>query len=498
MRNRWTVFTLLLAVVVTLPAFLSGQSRPKVTLNPTLSPPKSPVLASGKNFLPGAHIIASLDTQQIGEALADANGAFKNARINIPSGIPEGRHTMAFVDISNPLGYTVTLPFTIQTNWPQPRFDPQGTANNPYEWKIDTNTVKALAPVWNTVGKPQGCLFYTGTKDAQPGAIVMGGEVYYTNDGVGLQALDAATGNLLWRYDTTGTGWGNCSAQPVGDNRHLVMLGNSLGEVWAINTLTHSKVWSHPGFFYNNSADIVSLLSAGTSLFVSTESDGGMTSLGEANGGVTNWTLFPDSLGFSVWNKGRIYSSGGLQIAAAYNSTTASLIWAKSLAQCCLLTPLVGANIVYYTTPGFQSSNSSISALDATKGSQLWTTSVPGTFQMAPALANGLFYTANDLQNPGLLSAITALDKFGGFAWLNYLGGSVINFSSPIVANGVVYVGISNSKNSIVALDGNDGTLLWSFDFPGSFTPSPLAVVDGTLYVGAPTPGGNSDIFAFR
>ena len=204
MRNPRTVFSLLLAVTL-LPAFLSGQARPKVTLNPTLSPPKSPVLASGKNFLPGAHIIASLDTQQIGEALADASGAFKNARINIPSGIPEGRHTMAFIDVSNPQGYTVTLPFTIQTNWPQRRSDPQNTANNPFEWKLDTTTVKSLAPVWNTVGKTGACVSSVEYGDRlEPPAVIMGGVVYFNNDAAGLQALDSASGNLLWQFDTTG------------------------------------------------------------------------------------------------------------------------------------------------------------------------------------------------------------------------------------------------------------------------------------------------------
>ena len=497
MRNRWTVFTLLLAVTL-LPAFLSGQARPKVTLNPTLAPPKSPVLASGKNFLPGAHIIASLDTQQIGEALADANGAFKNARINIPSGIPEGRHTMAFIDVSNPQGYTVLIPLTIQTNWPQQRFDPQNTANNPYEWKIDTNTVKALAPVWNTVGKPVACNFNSiHAFNLQTGAIVMGGVVYYVNDVVGLEALDAATGNFLWGFDTTGTGSGNCAAQPAGDNRHLIMLGNSLGEVWAINTLTHGTAWFHPGFTFDNNGDRFSLLSAGTSLFVGTTSDDSLTSLGEANGGVQNWSLSGHNFGeLPAWSKGRIFPSNE-GVALAYNANTASLIWQTPLPQCCGFDPVAGANMVYYSAPAAGLSNSFISAVDATKGSKLWTTSVPGTVPTAPALANGLLFTASDPGSRGLL-AIIALDKFGASPWVNFLGLNVTGFSSPIVANSVVYVGIANGKNSIVALDGNDGTLLWSFDFPGYGTPSPLAVVDGTLYVGAPTPGGNSDIFAFR
>ena len=499
MRNPRTVFSLLLAVTL-LPAFLSGQARPKVTLNPTLSPPKSPVLASGKNFLPGAHIIASLDTQQIGEALADASGGFKNARINIPSGIPEGRHTMAFIDISNPQGYTVTLPFTIQTNWPQRHFDAQNTANNPYEWKIDTNTVKALAPVWNTVGKPQACMFnraYT----FDPAAIVMGGVVYYSNDAVGLQALDAATGSFLWGFDTTGTGSGNCGGEPVGDNRHTVMLGNTVGTVWAINTLTHGAAWFHPGFPFNNNGDEFAMLSAGTSLFVVIPSDGSLTSLGEANGGVTNWSLSlgSDSVGLPAWNKGRVFPFA-YSDALAYNATTASLIWQTPVPnQCCAYNPVAGANTVYYTAEAVSLSNSSISAFDATKGKKLWTTSVVGRVQTAPALANGLFYTANTLALNGELLAIMALDKFGASPWVNFLGLTVTSFSSPIVANGVVYVGIANGKNSVVALDGSDGTLLWSFDFPGGYgRPSPLAVVDGTLYVGAPTPGGNSDIFAFR
>jgi outer membrane protein assembly factor BamB len=62
----------------------------------------------------------------------------------------------------------------------------------------------------------------------------------------------------------------------------------------------------------------------------------------------------------------------------------------------------------------------------------------------------------------------------------SYTTGNMV-FSSPAVANGVVYEGANDGK--LYAVNALTGALLWDYKFPGIVFSSP-AVVDGKVYVG--------------
>lgn len=72
-------------------------------------------------------------------------------------------------------------------------------------------------------------------------------------------------------------------------------------------------------------------------------------------------------------------------------------------------------------------------------------------------------------------------------AWKYTTGGWV--FSSPAVANGVVYVG--SKDGNVYALNANTGTELWSFPTGGGAYSSPT-VVNGIIYAGS----GDSNTYA--
>ena len=61
--------------------------------------------------------------------------------------------------------------------------------------------------------------------------------------------------------------------------------------------------------------------------------------------------------------------------------------------------------------------------------------------------------------------------------------------SSPIIANGIVYVGCND--HNIYALDAGTGAKVWSY-LTGDFWASP-AVANGIVYVGS----GDHSIYAF-
>ena len=79
-----------------------------------------------------------------------------------------------------------------------------------------------------------------------------------------------------------------------------------------------------------------------------------------------------------------------------------------------------------------------------------------------------------------------ALSAANGALLWKYTTGSII-LSSPIVANGVVYIG--SSDNNLYALDAVAGTLLWKYPALAVSVP---AVADGVVYVGA------TGLFAFH
>ena len=490
MRNRRAVFSLLLAVTL-LPAFLSGQIRPKVTVSPTFAPPKSLVLATGKGFAPTSLVTISLDTQQIGEALTNASGAFSRARVNIPSGTPEGPH---FIKVSDPTGVVVTIPFTILTNWSMRRFDPQNTANNPYEWKLDTSTVTALTAAWYTTVVPCD----------QTTAIVANAVVYYNSATGGLQALDSATGALLWSFDMSSPTSGNCGTSPAATvsptGKGLVFVQNQAGKVYAIDVNTHLPVWTYQngGTFYDGYP-----VPVGNTVFLENlDGAGAVTALNRLSG-TLKWSIgLVDSSNVEcqpyavAWRSGAVYvASYGYCGLSKLNDSTGQVVWGNPVTGDAPLYPVAASKMVYAEHLGIASSTGKILFDD-------------GRLDAAElALDNGQLYSVR-----GFYSGINKTDDLCAFnattgsqLWCLTPPGSVpFADGAEIVANGIVYVGAETTiYQAVIAVDRN-GNILMQKVLAGAsvngYAPLPSAVVDGTLYVEsfASTTGDPATFWAFR
>jgi len=93
----------------------------------------------------------------------------------------------------------------------------------------------------------------------------------------------------------------------------------------------------------------------------------------------------------------------------------------------------------------------------------------------SPAVANGVVYVSSYDKNVYALNATT-----GAKLW-SYTTGSGVP-SSPAVANGVVYVG--SGDNNVYALNATTGAKLWSYA-TGNLVDSSPAVANGVVYVGS-------------
>ncbi|WP_326655656.1 serine/threonine-protein kinase [Streptomyces sp. NBC_01750] len=120
-------------------------------------------------------------------------------------------------------------------------------------------------------------------------------------------------------------------------------------------------------------------------------------------------------------------------------------------------------------------SSGKLYAVDATSGDQRWSFTTSGRAWSSPSVANGVVYVGSD---DGGLYAVDA--RSGDRRWSFTTGGKVR--SSPSVANGIVYVGSDDGK--LHAVNAETGEPRWSFATGRGVRSSP-SVANGIVYVGS-------------
>ncbi len=120
---------------------------------------------------------------------------------------------------------------------------------------------------------------------------------------------------------------------------------------------------------------------------------------------------------------------------------------------------------------------SSVAGSTPPNGQLKWSYTTGSYVYSSPAVANGVVYVGSDDNNLYALNTTT-----GAKLWSFTTGGSV--YSSPAVANGVVYVGSWDFDGNVYALNATTGTKLWSYTTGGYVFSSP-AVANGVVYVGS-------------
>ena len=107
----------------------------------------------------------------------------------------------------------------------------------------------------------------------------------------------------------------------------------------------------------------------------------------------------------------------------------------------------------------------------------LWKYNTVNAVFSSPAVANGVVYIGSDYPD----NSVYALKASTGAKLWKHTTGSYVD-SSPAVANGVVYVG--SNDNNVYALKASTGALLWKYT-TGYWVGSSPAVANGVVYVGS-------------
>lgn len=136
---------------------------------------------------------------------------------------------------------------------------------------------------------------------------------------------------------------------------------------------------------------------------------------------------------------------------------------------------VISDGIIYFVSPP------GLDAVNAVTGSLLWSKPLgDGVLTSSPMVANGLVYV-DAFKNTKIYGRLYALNaKTGAIRWVIKGAGP---FSSPTIVNNILYVG--GSQNTFYALNAITGSVLWFKtlnSIPNYITDSP-AVVNGVIYI---------------
>ena len=304
-----------------------------------------------------------------------------------------------------------------------------------------------------------------------------------------LHALNAATGSILWSYQTMGSGQIRLHTATEGSTSHLT-------RSTACTAITGSRVWTFPGDVnYGGTPCVMDgrVVCATTIAYPSYDTTVHCLS---ADDGQVLWERQLDgSIGNCIagWNGmfivGTEMAGGRL---CALDASTGDVIWSNTTVEDGFhdTSPVIVDGKIY-----IGGEDGAVHRFDALSGALEWETplSVEGyPVEPTPAVFDGTVicgYTPLPSE-PGVLAALDMSD--GSIVWS--IPASI--HGSPAVADGVVFWGGFWEEYGLInAADAATGGMIWSYDpNPGSMgLQSTPAITDGVMYIAA----SDDSLYAF-
>jgi outer membrane protein assembly factor BamB len=340
-------------------------------------------------------------------------------------------------------------------DWGQLGFDAGHTGSQPLERTIGPANVAGLTQRWSA---------QIAARQTPISPAVVGGIVYMVAEGF-VYAVDADTGVRVWKAPVSGF----APSSPAVSDGVVFVAGDRLQAFAAggCGTTTCAALWTSDVFPPPNP---------------STPSLSGSPAVA---GGV----VYVDALQLFAFDAS---GCGSPTCAPLWSSPSQPPRWALS-------TPAVADGVVY--TPHGGLSAFDASGCGAAECAPLWTTTVEGTAS-GPAVAGGIAYVPSDNgNNTGTLTAFRVADCSGASCaplWKASTGGHSETFvfltpdtASAAIAGGVVYVAANEGTSANATLYAFRATgcgtptclPLWTAQAPGRAWSSPT-VANGVVYLG--------------
>ena len=317
----------------------------------------------------------------------------------------------------------------------------------------------------------------TGTEHEFPTPVVVNGIVYYPQDSTGdsLYALDAVTGDVIWKYWTGYTD----DAVTVKDG----LLYTSSDSLWCLNALTGARVWAN-----GDATSAASTPAVDESYVYNCNPSFSGTPLTDVYcldrfTGNVEWMVTVQGYAAScltVWN-GMLLMPTWLGPLYALDLDDGSVIWQNTDSDGGYWdsSPVIVEDVLYIL-----GNDSYARAVNPSNGVELWSTAItPGTYLSAtPAYYDQRLFFGDQVDSFYSMNCSN-----GSFDWT--VPGVI--HGSPGVADDVVYFGEGSNYYDITArvfaYSCQDGSVLWSYTTdcgPYGIVSSP-SITDGIMYIAA-------------
>ncbi len=275
--------------------------------------------------------------------------------------------------------------------------------------------------------------------DTDSSPIIVNGVLYVGSD-YGVHAIDAATGNEIWRTQTNGF----INSVPVVADGTLYIGGDD-NRFYSIDITNGTIKW-----IYKNATDgfLSSAVVIGNLVYVGSK-DGALYAF-NVNTGEPSWTaLSGKNIDSSpAFSDGTIYVGNDNGIIFAYDAAGGKEKWRYYTNTGEIKSSPAVANGILFVG----SNNGNIYALTADKGDLKWKYSTGNNVESSPSVKDGTVFVGSKDFNLYAIDVATGTKKWS-FGAAGYVD------SSPAIANDVVYFGSKN--NLMYAVDANTGSLLW-------------------------------------
>ena len=290
------------------------------------------------------------------------------------------------------------------------------------DWSMFKNDASHSGYTGDSVNAPLTLKWAKDLGSETDSSPVIVNDVLFIGSTLGVFALDAKTGQEIWRFQTESF----VRSVPAVSNG-VIYIGDDNKKFYAIDAKDGSLKWKND----------------------------------TALGGYTASAAVVGNIVYAMPKDGSFY---------AFDTSNGEVVWSTLIGKIAESSPAIGEGIIAFGTDG-----GAIVALDASTGKQKWSYNT-GTIDIksSPVIADGaIFIGSND-------GAVYAITTGGSLKWKFSTSDNIE--SSPSVKNGVVYFGSQDSN--FYAVDEGTGKLKWKFPDSGQVFSAP-AISNDVVYFGS-------------
>lgn len=435
--------------------FPSVTHGPELSISERVGGPTSTFSLSGSGYRRDEKLTIRVGSSYRASIRTSRAGRAGPVTISVPGGARPG--LVAVTAAASARGQSASAWLTVQVSWTQQGFDPGMTGDNNTENVISTANAGTLRRIW--------AFGSTGGLDIAYAPPVDAGVAYAVSASGQLTALSAITGRKLWGWTDPGVDSVTPRVDvPVTADGYLAFVADT-NYLWAIGPGGY-VAWKNTNVSPASAPTV-----AGSQLYVA---DGSVYALNAASG-LQLWRVEPGTDGCTAqpaFSAGVVYASCG-DMLYALNAADGATEWHWTGSDGNLTAAAVSGSAVYVS----DAEGDSAYAISAKTGALQWTYTAASEVGAAPAVGQGTVFVATE---GGTLDAVSA--KTGARLWQFTVGVAEPGApAAPALAGAVVYA--ASSSGAIYAVNAKTGKKLWSLAYGEPVLSSPV-IANGVLYLG--------------